>query len=68
MSDLPACAGTGDLMFPDLRVSKAVKAALAMCEECPVRAQCLQDALARGERFGVWGGRVLQTSDEDDTC
>jgi WhiB family redox-sensing transcriptional regulator len=27
-----------------------------VCERCPVRATCLQDALQRGEEHGVWGG------------
>ena len=33
-----------------LRVAKRI------CRGCPVRAQCLDYALAAGERFGVWGG------------
>ena len=32
--------------------------ALAMCNECPVKRQCLQFALDNYERFGVWGGRT----------
>jgi len=27
-----------------------------VCAGCAVRAECLQEALDRGERFGVWGG------------
>ena len=27
-----------------------------VCRGCEVRAECLQEALDRGERFGVWGG------------
>jgi WhiB family redox-sensing transcriptional regulator len=30
--------------------------AKAVCEPCPVRAQCLDHALSTGERHGVWGG------------
>lgn len=27
-----------------------------VCLACPVRAECLADALERNERFGIWGG------------
>jgi len=27
-----------------------------VCTGCPVRAQCLEHALAHDERYGVWGG------------
>ncbi|WP_204870035.1 MULTISPECIES: WhiB family transcriptional regulator [Nocardiaceae] len=27
-----------------------------ICEDCPVRTECLNYALNAGERFGVWGG------------
>jgi WhiB family redox-sensing transcriptional regulator len=30
--------------------------AKAICEICPVRPECLESALARRERWGVWGG------------
>jgi len=33
--------------------------AKAFCAECPVRAQCLDSALARREPWGVWGGELL---------
>lgn len=32
--------------------------ALAMCNECPVKRECLAFALSNYERFGVWGGRT----------
>ncbi len=28
----------------------------AVCETCPVQADCLAEALATNERFGIWGG------------
>ncbi|MFC0108279.1 WhiB family transcriptional regulator [Kibdelosporangium aridum] len=31
-------------------------AAKSVCTGCPVRTDCLEYALARNERFGVWGG------------
>jgi WhiB family redox-sensing transcriptional regulator len=36
-------------------------AAKAVCETCPVRAACLDEALLAPEEFGVWGG---MTADE----
>lgn len=37
---------------------KEVAKALSLCEQCPVRKQCLSFALDSYERFGVWGGRT----------
>lgn len=28
----------------------------SVCEGCPVREECLDYAMATGDRFGVWGG------------
>ena len=30
--------------------------AKAVCGECPVRTECLNYALSRPEKYGVWGG------------
>lgn len=30
--------------------------AKAVCTSCPVRIECLEHAIASGERYGVWGG------------
>jgi WhiB family redox-sensing transcriptional regulator len=30
--------------------------AKTVCAACPVRSQCLEHAIASGERYGVWGG------------
>jgi WhiB family transcriptional regulator, redox-sensing transcriptional regulator len=30
--------------------------ALAICETCPVRLECLEHAIAAREQYGVWGG------------
>jgi WhiB family redox-sensing transcriptional regulator len=43
-----------ELFFP--QKGGSVRAAKRVCAVCPVRADCLADALAHGERFGVWGG------------
>lgn len=34
-----------------------VEPAKRVCARCPVRAECLEYALAHDERFGVWGGQ-----------
>lgn len=34
----------------------AAERAKAICRVCPVRVRCLEGALARGERWGIWGG------------
>lgn len=38
----------------------AIDAAREVCERCPVRLECLEDAMsARGLRTGIWGGLTL---------
>ena len=47
---------------PDLFFAEApadVEAAKAICGDCPIREQCLTDALERREPWGVWGGQLL---------
>jgi len=43
-----------DLFFPDKGDSP--RQAKRICAGCEVRADCLAEALDRGERWGVWGG------------
>jgi len=40
---------------------RTAAAALELCRRCPVRDECLAAAVGRGEKFGVWGGRVFGT-------
>lgn len=50
-----ACRGVDpDIFYPTS--DEEVEAAKAVCDECPVREPCLEHALARRERDGVWGG------------
>jgi WhiB family redox-sensing transcriptional regulator len=46
--------GEGMNFYPQNKREEA--AALALCNACPVRQECLDHALATNERFGVWGG------------
>ncbi len=49
------CAQTDpEAFFPDKGGS--TREAKKVCSSCPVRAECLEHALTRGERFGIWGG------------
>ncbi|MFZ4516447.1 MAG: WhiB family transcriptional regulator [Acidimicrobiia bacterium] len=36
-----------------------INAAKTFCATCPVRAECLADAIARREPCGVWGGELI---------
>jgi WhiB family redox-sensing transcriptional regulator len=57
-----ACAGLDTALFyqADNERGSSVrlreKKAKAICARCPVISNCLKDALANNEPFGVWGG------------
>jgi WhiB family redox-sensing transcriptional regulator len=49
------CAQTDpEAFFPEKGGS--TRDAKKICTVCPVRAECLEYALAHDERFGIWGG------------
>lgn len=50
----PACATADPETFYGTPAEQAH--AKTVCLGCPLRDDCLADAIARGERFGVWGG------------
>ena len=33
---------------------------LAICDSCPVKSKCLEDALNHKETYGVWGGKFFR--------
>jgi WhiB family redox-sensing transcriptional regulator len=43
-----------EVFFPEKGGSS--REAKRICSECPVRIECLNYALRRDERYGVWGG------------
>ncbi|CEG93513.1 WhiB family transcriptional regulator [Propionibacterium freudenreichii] len=47
------CRGMNDALFPEGRDQKRAK---TVCMGCPVRAQCLAEALDHHIEWGVWGG------------
>ncbi len=52
---LANCLGVDpDLFFPERGVS--TREAKEVCRGCVVRDDCLDYAVANGEKFGIWGG------------
>src|SRR5688572_9169442 len=52
-----ACRGQGsDAWFSADEVGEEVDAARRVCSGCPVRPECLDYALDRAIRHGLWGG------------
>jgi WhiB family redox-sensing transcriptional regulator len=53
--DSSNCLGVDpDLFFPERGAS--TREAKEVCRGCVVRTECLEFALANGEKFGIWGG------------
>lgn len=53
--DLANCRGADvDIFFPDRGAS--TRGAKEICAACQVRSECLDYAVTRGEKFGIWGG------------
>ena len=50
--DDAACLG----LDPEVFFRTDTRDAKEACRSCAVRLDCLEHALANGERFGVWGG------------
>ena len=49
----PACAaGDADWWFDEAQYERGRQ----VCSTCPVQVRCLDEALASGERLGMWGG------------
>ena len=46
-----------EIFFPSPGDTEALRAAKAMCSECPVIQECLEYALGNNERYGIWGGK-----------
>lgn len=55
MDDALCAQADPDAWFPEHGGGPAT-AARRICGRCPVRAECLDYALARREQYGIWGG------------
>ena len=66
----PLCASADpQLFFPEEEIPIRVKEqqiedAKALCAQCPLNRSCLDGAIARNERWGIWGG--MTTGERDD--
>ena len=47
------CRGTGDVLFAEGAAQRRVR---VLCDNCPVRRECLAEALDDRIEWGVWGG------------
>jgi len=56
-TELPCRSEDPELYFAES--PSDVELAKALCQDCPVRAECLAGALERREPWGVWGGQLL---------
>ncbi|KUI45350.1 hypothetical protein AU197_14170 [Mycobacterium sp. IS-1590] len=55
---VPCHRGDPDMWFAENPVE--LERAKALCEQCPIRRECLAAALERQEPWGVWGGEILE--------
>ena len=56
-AELPCRTQDPELYFAES--PRDVELAKALCQDCPVRAECLASALERREPWGVWGGELF---------
>ena len=51
-----------ELFFPFNAKDPRIPAALAVCIHCTVRTQCREYADATNSRYGIWGGKLRNTT------
>lgn len=52
-----ACRGRTDIdFFPEDSYNTKAPKAVAICETCPVKQDCLEFAIENGIHYGIWGG------------
>jgi WhiB family redox-sensing transcriptional regulator len=57
-SAVPCHVGDPDLWFAENPLE--LERAKTLCADCPIRRQCLAEALEREEPWGVWGGEIIE--------
>jgi WhiB family redox-sensing transcriptional regulator len=51
------CIGADlEIFFPDIPTNRSSLEAKALCRQCPVALECLEEALQQPEEFGIFGG------------
>ena len=55
------CKDIPDIFFPEDFPDKptreyAIRVAKALCNECPIKAECFAYAIENDERWGIWAG------------
>ncbi len=58
--DLPCLRGDVDADMWFAESPSVLEEAKSLCAGCPIRAECLDGALSRGEPWGVWGGEIFE--------
>lgn len=58
MSDAACIEYPGDMWFVEKGGRGTLNDARDVCNDCPVRAACLQMALENRETTGMWGGKT----------
>lgn len=54
---VPCHVNDPDLWFAENPLE--LERAKTLCTDCPIRRQCLAEALERQEPWGVWGGEII---------
>lgn len=58
VTQLPCRVHDSDLWFAESPAE--LERAKQLCADCPIKAACLDSALARAEPWGVWGGELFE--------
>lgn len=55
--DNASCRGRNDIdFFPEEAFNTEAPKAVAVCQTCPVKEDCLEFAVENDVKYGIWGG------------